>query len=71
MTQLEQSLNKELNKVNEWLMANLLSLNISKTSYMIFRNKRKSDAQICFGMVKLNRVDLTKFLDVIISSNLK
>ena len=71
MTQLEQSLNEELDKVNEWFMANLLSLNISKTSYMIFGNKRKSDAQIRFGKAKINRVDETKFLGIIISSNLK
>ena len=53
----EQSLDKELNKVNEWFM---VSFNISKTSYMIFGNKRKSDAQICFGMAKINQVDETK-----------
>jgi len=71
MTQLENTLNEELDKVNEWFRANLLSLNISKTSYIIFGNKKNVDVHIRFGSTEINRVDQTKFLGVIISSNLK
>ena len=35
-------MNKELQKLNTWLTANKLSLNISKTHYMVFdRDKEK------------------------------
>ena len=51
MTQLEQSLNEELDKVNEWFMANLLSLNIPKTSYIIFGNKK--NLMLKFALEKL------------------
>ena len=71
MTRLENTLNEELDKVNEWFRANLLSLNISKTSYIIFGNKKNVDVHIRFGSTEINRVDQTKFLGVIISSNLK
>ena len=33
----ETSLNAELLQINEWLQINILSLNISKTKYMIFQ----------------------------------
>ena len=66
MTQLENTLNEELDKVSEWFRANLLSLNISKTSYIIFGNKKNVDVHICFGSAEINRVDQTKFLGVII-----
>jgi len=36
---MENEMNVELEIVNDWFRANLLSLNISKTSYIIFGNK--------------------------------
>ena len=37
---LEMQMNRELKIISEWFKANLLSLNIDKTSYMIFGNKK-------------------------------
>ena len=37
----EASLNAELLKINEWLQINKLSLNISKSKYMIFQKVDK------------------------------
>ena len=71
MTQLENTLKEELDKVSEWFRANLLSLHISKTSYIIFGHKKNVDVHIRFGSADINRVDQTKFFGVIISSNLK
>ena len=36
-----ETLNNELNKVNLWLQANKLSLNIKKTNIINFKTKRK------------------------------
>ena len=54
MTQLENTLNEELDKLSEWFRANLISLNISKTSYIIFGNKTNVDAHIRFGAAEIN-----------------
>ena len=36
---LERTINEEMSAVSDWFQANLLSLNIKKTSYIIFGNK--------------------------------
>ena len=38
---LRHLINGELLKVNDWLVANRLSLNVNKTKYMIFHNSQK------------------------------
>ena len=40
-----ETLNNELNKVNLWLQANKLSLNIKKTNIIIFKTKRKKNGE--------------------------
>ena len=62
---LNNILETEGNKVVSWLDANKLIMNLSKTNYMLFSNKR-SDPQI---KVKLNDTDLvvqteTSFLGI-------
>ena len=57
MTQLGKTLNEELDKVSDWLGANLLSLNISKTSYIIFGNKKNVDAHKCGCMLHAVRIN--------------
>ena len=43
------TLNKELRKINTWLACNKLSLNIDKTKLMIFHTKQRSvNIQIFF-----------------------
>ena len=67
---LEQMLNKELEILTAWFNTNLLSLNIKKTSYIIFSNRKKASINIILSGTPINIVDETKFLGVIISSNL-
>ena len=67
-----ETLNYELKKVNLWLQANKLSLNIKKTSIIIFKTRRKRTGNI---IVKINdteikHVESTKFLGIYIDSNL-
>ena len=65
-------LNEELECIREWLCCNKLSLNVSKTHYMIFtpRNKTMHDIDLKLHGVNVERVYATKFLGVIIDSKL-
>ena len=65
-------MNKELQKLNTWLTANKLSLNISKTHYMVFdRGKEKNDQDSLYlNKILIERVKFTKFLGVIIDEKL-
>ena len=66
-------LNEELEKINTWLKANKLTLNLDKSQYMVFhRGKRKIyfDTQ-SLNPISLKKVKFTKFLGVIIDDQLK
>ena len=49
--------NQLLEKVTEWLRVNLLSLNVSKTKYMIFKNQRE---KIDHGKVFMNNNEVLR-----------
>ena len=50
----------ELIKLNKWFSVNKLSLNIRKTSYMLFGNRHvNDDIQICIDMEDLEKVHVT------------
>jgi ribonuclease P/MRP protein subunit RPP40 len=66
----ETQINFELKLLIEWFQVNLLSLNISKTNYIIFGKKRNINANILCGDTALVRLNETKFLGVILSSDL-
>ena len=63
--------NNELNKISSWFSANLLSLNIKKTNYILFGNKKLPDIQMSINNEMITRVYETKFLGIIIQANLK
>ena len=56
-TELQSIVNTELEKVNEWLRFNKLSLNYSKTSYMIISRKNN---QLTDFNVKINDKTITR-----------
>ena len=62
------NVNRELVGVDNWLKANRLSLNISKTSYMIISNK-KSLIEIRIRDSILAKVSTVKFLGVTLDEN--
>ena len=68
-----KTLNEELAKLNIWLNANKLTINIAKSHYMVFhRGKRKSDLRSpVLNNVSLERAQCTKFLGIIIDDGLK
>ena len=47
LNRMENVMNVELEIVNDWFRANLLSLNMSKTSYIIFGNKKFNNVNLC------------------------
>ena len=65
---LESKLNLELDKAEIWLSNNKLTLNIKKTMYMIFGNKRKlnrlKELNIQIGKEKIKRTEIYKYLGV-------
>ena len=73
--QLCELANQELLKFNDWCLANRLSVNASKTFYMLFSRKRVLDSiplVIKSGQTYdvINRVDNTKFLGVYFNDNM-
>ena len=65
-------INGELLKINQWLGANKLSLNVSKTKFMVFHTHNRSvsypDLQINGN--KIERVTEFNFLGLVLQSNL-
>ena len=71
IAQLSNAVNTELCKLKLWFAANKLSLNISKTQFMLFsRSKCIPNFQLFIDDKQLDRVKSTKFLGVIIDEKL-
>ena len=67
------TLNRELNKLSTWFAANRLSLNLSKTNFMVFKpwQKRQSfEFQVSINEQPILRVSETMFLGVFLDDNL-
>ena len=59
----------EINKVTEWLNVNKLSLNITKTKFILFRSINKKpnhDFKITINNMNIDQVKCTNFLGIII-----
>ena len=71
LDEIKIQLNEELKIFSLWFQANLLSLNISKTSYIVFsKGLVSSQTELFIQTVQIERVLETKFLGVIISHKL-
>jgi len=69
---LQNSVNREMTKVMDWLTANKLSQNISKPKYMLITNKHVSTESFVKN-VNSNRIERTStcnYLGVIVDENL-
>ena len=65
-------LNVELTKLDTWLSANKLTINVKKTHYMIFHRSRiKSTKDVQINQTILPIAKTTKFLGIIIDDKLK
>ena len=47
---LQNNINHELNKINNWMKINKLSINYDKTNYMIFTKKEMTQIFVCNWM---------------------
>ena len=71
IVQLSIIVSNELDKLNEWFAVNKLSLNLSKTNFMLFTNSRKDqNVSISINNCEIDMVYKTKFLGVMIDSKL-
>ena len=75
-TQLYIKLNNDLENIHQWLLANKLTLNTSKTEYMIVGSRQRlgkidDEAEIKLGDNKIKKVSETKTLGVIVDDQLK
>ena len=65
---LETTVNAELNRVYDWLCANMLSLNIQKSNYVIFhppqRNIRNLNINLMINEVQMKRESCVTYLHV-------
>lgn len=69
---MERIINCELTKVSDWIKVNKLSLNISKTNFMISHPLMSNPANIniLIDNCPINHCNETKFLGVLIDSKL-
>ena len=69
-----KNINVELSEIAVWFKISKLSLIIMKTNYILFHGGNKKvhnlGLEIMIDNVKINQVDHTKFLDIIINSRL-
>ena len=72
LIKLEITMNKELLKVHDWLCINRLSLNITKTNFVIFHsiNKPKVHVTILINKEAIDEVKYVKYLGILIDSQL-
>ena len=65
-------MNKELQKLNSWLTAYKLRLNVSKTHYMVFDldKEKKDHDSLYLNKILIERVKLKKTLGVTIDEKL-
>ena len=69
----EHSLNAELSKITDWLAANKLSLNASKTKFMVFHSDKKTVRypKLHINATEIERTDHFNFLGLQLNHNLK
>ena len=72
LTKLEKNMNKEFEKLHIWLCINRLSLNITKTNFVIFHsfNKHKAHVTILINKEAIDKVKHVKYLRILIDSQL-
>ena len=68
------SIGGELIKVNDWLLANRLSLNVDKTKYMTFQNSQKDISNLSLNLILnhgvIEKVSMFNFLGIILDENI-
>ena len=76
LSSLESKVNSEIKKVEKWLWNNKLTLNLSKTTFMIVWPMSKklgwpTDFEVKFSGYSLSKSQQTKYLEIFVDENLK
>ena len=72
-TELTETVNRELKKLNYWFLANRLTLNVDKTNFISFKSHRKikpTTWALTIDDQLIKQVDSTKFLGVFLDQHL-
>ena len=72
---IQESLNRDLLNINQWLIANKLTLNLTKTEFMLIGSRQKLknlpiSRTLEINGTQISRVDVTKSLGVLIDEHL-
>ena len=67
LSDVETNANSCLSALNNWFICNKLSLNLSKTCYMIFSNKTSADLNLCLNGKNIERVSHFKYLELLLT----
>lgn len=71
IVELCDNVSSELTNLEKWFALNKLSLNLTKTNFMVFSNRKKqNDVTVSINNCKLDRVTNVKFLGVTIDEKL-
>ena len=71
LNELIRMTNTELDKLHVWFAINRLSINVTKTNYMMFGNcKLNASISIEINKEALDRVEVTTFLGILINDKL-
>ena len=72
ITTLQTEINKEFKKIDNWMKCNKLSLNYSKTSYMLISNKcvKPQSFKISLNNVDIKCVEYMKYFGVLLDNKL-
>ena len=68
---LHQITEQDITSLTDWIIANKLSLNLSKTVSMSFPNNKKIIFNIIFNGISIPQVENIKFLDLMIDNKLE
>ena len=68
---LNEIVNRDIGLLCEWFLANKLSLNVSKTCYMVFSIRKQVTISLTVGNMELNKVSACKYLGITLDEELK
>lgn len=68
---LSDKANCDINLLHQWFLANRLTINVSKTCYMVFSSRNQSEIKIFVNNMELSKVAACKYLGVTLDEELK
>lgn len=70
VTQLQETMNQNCEKIHRWMMKNKLTLNTNKTKYIIFRTPINHRIRVTYNGFEFERTETAKYLGITIDQNM-